>query len=455
MSFLPGYAYRMKGTIDSGDVSATLTWFPVLVSFGLHEKHIFEIVGSDYTKLAFTKADGKTRLYAEVVGWNESAKTCEIWVSRDGWTISSSADTEFYVYYDKELTDSVFIGVTGSDAGEKVWDDNFKLVCHMDDNPDTSSVMDSTSNDNDGTKSDGAGIPAETTGKIGKGQDFVGVNADITQGASPTLDFPTGDFSLECWVYDTISGHHIFVMRGAWLNGYVFAATNETTIYMELNDGAERKVSWNVASILNAWKHLVVTVDRTANLAELFINNVSQGTKDISGTAGSITSAGNNWIGAYQGWAFDIEDEMDEVRIYDDNYSDAWVGASYENQRVDFVVYGNPSHILRPQIGGRTRHKKITERKLTFVEKHTELLTHLKEYLEIKQQRAQFCLKQAESEPLLEKFVYKLEEETDEPQTMLPPMVVTDPLETELAQLEQDLLPLVIKRLKQEIDEQA
>ncbi|NQU18881.1 hypothetical protein HQ550_01855 [bacterium] len=96
-------------------------------------------------------------------------------VSKTGWEISSSTDTDFYMYYDNDHADNTdYIGAINTTAGGNVWDSNYKMVQHMVDAT-TATTSDSTSNNNDGSKI-GAGEPASATGKVGLGQDFDGAN---------------------------------------------------------------------------------------------------------------------------------------------------------------------------------------------------------------------------------------------------------------------------------------
>ncbi len=71
-------------------------------------------------------------------------------------------------------------------GSQNVWDADFKAVYHMVDAT-TSTILDSTGNDNDGTKKD-ANEPIEVDAVIGKGQDFDGVDDNIQIPDSNSLD---------------------------------------------------------------------------------------------------------------------------------------------------------------------------------------------------------------------------------------------------------------------------
>ena len=176
---LTDWKHYRKITIDNTKIDADLTWFPVTLflgsSVGLTSADvtsIFDEVGSSSQKIAITKEDD-TQIYAEVEQWDATNKKAVLHISKNDLTLSSSADTVLYFYYDGSHADNTdYIGITpGSAPATNVWNSDFKIVQHMKDDPDTSHIKDSTSNNNDGTKK-GAGEPAEADAKIAKGQNF-------------------------------------------------------------------------------------------------------------------------------------------------------------------------------------------------------------------------------------------------------------------------------------------
>jgi len=132
--------------------------------------HIFDnLEGYENRKrFAVTTGDGEAQCYAEIERWDDADEEAWLWVKVP--TISASEDTDLYLYYDKNQADNLdYVGDTDSLPAQRVWDENFTLVTHMNDDPDGVHIRDSTSNDNDGTKKFN---PAETNGKIGAAQHF-------------------------------------------------------------------------------------------------------------------------------------------------------------------------------------------------------------------------------------------------------------------------------------------
>ena len=121
---------------------------------------------SDGTDIIFTANDGTTRLaheieiqyfYWEVIAWVKIP------------TLSASTGTDIYIYYK---------GIVEIDASS-VWDDNYKLVLHLNQTSagTENEFYDVSDNGNDGTgggegdkTNDSNRIPTRAEGKIGYGQ---------------------------------------------------------------------------------------------------------------------------------------------------------------------------------------------------------------------------------------------------------------------------------------------
>ena len=363
MHWLSGWAYRRKLTIDSNKVSSTLSNFPVLIHLssssglnGLDVTSIFTLLGVNSKKIAVTDADNN-ELYVEIEEWDNSNNVAWLWVKVT--SISSSVDTTLYLYYDPTHADNdTYVGVTGSTPAEAVWDSNFSLVCHMNDNPDTSSVMDSTSNDNDGTKK-GANEPNETDGQIGKAQSLDGSNDYIEFPADPDYKELNGkDLSAFMWIKTSAVqtgvndygvglvgsyGISIPTPNQFWqLSIQRNTATAHAVVLYRRDNNTELKWLIGTSVINDGEPHFVGFIKRGLVL-ELWVD----GAKENSGTLtqdGDTDNNANLLLGVFYNSYY--EGDTDEVQINNDAWSSAWVGASYETQRDNLINFGVQNTIV-------------------------------------------------------------------------------------------------------------
>jgi len=88
----------------------------------------------DFDRIAFTSSDGETQLYADCELFDDSESKAIYHVSKTGWTVSSSTDTDIYLYYDNTADhNTTYISKSGGTAAQSVWDSNFEAVYHMND----------------------------------------------------------------------------------------------------------------------------------------------------------------------------------------------------------------------------------------------------------------------------------------------------------------------------------
>ena len=183
-SWLTGYDKRFEINIDNTLIEDTLTHYPIPIfingSAGQSNDDltaVFDEIGSNNLKLAVTEDDGTTELYVEIEKWDDTGEDALIWVSGSGWSISSSADTTIYLYFDNDHADNTaYVGTLGNRT--EVWDSSYLAVYHFADA--SGSLTDSTSNGNDGTAS---GDPTYLqTGDTGYSIDFDGTGDQFNIG---------------------------------------------------------------------------------------------------------------------------------------------------------------------------------------------------------------------------------------------------------------------------------
>ena len=110
-SWLSGWSYRVEITIHSDKIDGALVDFPVLLylstSSGIDPddvSFVFDELGAEKLKLAVTTGDGTTQCYVEIEKWDDANEQAWLWVKVP--SISSSANTTLYLYYDSTQPDN-------------------------------------------------------------------------------------------------------------------------------------------------------------------------------------------------------------------------------------------------------------------------------------------------------------------------------------------------------------
>jgi hypothetical protein len=184
------WSYRKPITIDADKVAGDLTDFPVLIS--LTDSDLADYAQNFGEDIFFTTSGG-TKLSHEIESFNSYTGELYAWVEIP--SLSSTTDTEIYMYFGNSDCSSQE-DVTGT------WSNGYVAVYHMNDAT-TSTILDSTSNDNDGTKK-AANEPIETDAKIYKGQEFDGTDDYVFLSDSSSLN-PSSEITWNFWVnFDAI-----------------------------------------------------------------------------------------------------------------------------------------------------------------------------------------------------------------------------------------------------------
>ncbi len=185
------------------------------------------------------------------------------------------------------------------------------LLCHFNGTNGSTTMTDNSKNVLTVTSVNGAAISTAQSKFGGSSVFFDGTN-DYLSIASPTpgFSFGTGDFTIEMWVYKTISSLATILDSRSGNTGTPWAITIEnTTNFPYFYDGISSLTS-NIAITLNSWVHLAVV--RTSGVLKVFVNGV-QGysaahSVNLDRTAGLII--GNHVIGN-----FPFAGYIDELRI--------------------------------------------------------------------------------------------------------------------------------------------
>lgn len=330
MASLSGWQYRKKLTIDKTKVDADLTDFPVTVIL-TSSNFNFSKARSDGYDIRFTSSDGTTLLKYERERHDSSNQVAEYHVKIP--SVSGSSNTDFYIYYGKSDASD------GADS-TNVWDSYFKGVWHLKDYT-TSQVNDSTSNANNGTKK-AANEPLEVNAKIGKGQQFDGVNDYINCGNNSSLNIIT--FTIECWIkYNSLSNAQVHITKGVASSGQNWhiiwrpeVPDVDATIY-----GSTSKAIFHTNPSTGVWYYYVATYQDTGSstIITAFLNGVQ--TSQVTSSLRLSNVSGDNFYMGQLGSGNWTNGIIDEVRISSVARSAAWIKASYNSGNDTLLSYGS------------------------------------------------------------------------------------------------------------------
>ena len=334
---------KLKLVIDSSKVDEDLINFPVNITLssgtgqtGFDATVVFDELStvSGTKKIAVTDSDDN-QLYVEIERWNWGSEEASLWVKVP--TVSSGTNTELFLYYDSDHADNTdYVGDTDDVVAELIWDSHFKAVYHMQDDT-TSTIKDSTSNDNDGTKVVD-GYPTSVTGKIGLGQSYDGNQRYIGAGNPESLQLGTTG-TIEAIIQLTDSGHDNIVSKGN-LNtnrdGYNFHIYTGKLI-CELADESDCNQLWS-DTIINDGNYHTVTFTWGSTLIAY-----KDGSSDCTPIARTLVPApGINdfYIGMdIHRSDFGFTGVLDEIRVSDIERPVAWIKATHYSNWDELIVY--------------------------------------------------------------------------------------------------------------------
>ena len=322
-----GWLYRKKITIDHNKILSSLTNFPVLISLTDSElKNVGKTNGSDM--LIFDSAGNK--LSYEIESFDKASGSLVVWVNVP--VLSSSSDTLLYLYYGN---------TAAPDQQNKiaVWDSNFSAVYHLNQDIQSSGVVDSTANGRNmavNSVSTGIGNALVTlaSGKIGNGVNFS--TTDQYKGYYATTTGVSGLGNAQTTIAGWVKINNLYASDnnatgifgnpgGSYpgrFNG-IFLNANGQFYYALGREGDIIATSPSVP--VGAWHYVAATYDGT--LGTFYFDGVSVGTKvPIAPPVGDITSYINYVQNRESSAAYD------ELEFSSTSRSPQWILTEYNNQ---------------------------------------------------------------------------------------------------------------------------
>ncbi len=342
-NWLSGWDKRIKIILDHEDIDAALTNFPHLVYLSASSGHsnkdmscVFDELGSDANrkKIAITKADGITQCYVEIEKWDDANEKAWLWVKVP--SVASGADTELYLYYDSTHADNnAHVGITNSAVAENVWDPDFLMVQHQ--AGDSSPIRDSTSNDIDMTE---GGDPTYLqVGPIDGEIDYDGNDYHLSAINVFDAIVGTDKGTMSLWIKttdsDAVNAMVVLSIEGAYMINF---RPGEGGLLKTYWSGTQADAARTTTQINTGAQFYIVSTYDGAN-QRVYVNGVLETTDacnlyDITGL-NRATGLGSHYTGT-----FNINANIDDVRVSKTDRSAAWIKASYESGRDHLNNFG-------------------------------------------------------------------------------------------------------------------
>ena len=362
VDWLGDWLKRVKITIDSADIGEDVTHFPVLIHLsstcgkgGAYDlTPVFSEVGSNSKRIAVTKADEVTQLYVEIEKWDASAEEAWLWVSKSDWTISSTADTDIYLYYDNSQPDNnSWVGDSGSRT--EVWDGDFQGVWHLRETTGGSNAFKDSTGTYHGT--DAGTVSLGQTGKIGNAVSFDAAADLIDCGDIDAID-GIEKMTWEAWVKpSSLADYQAALVKdnGAknimWLGSSGGGQGGNDDVAFGVEDGSLNVFAYSTTNVLDTtnWHYLTGRFDGTEAVTtdreRIYHNGVDVTGGHFNGAwcpATTPSGTGTFDIGTDGPQGVDYwRGIVDEVRASSVARTDAWIKASYESGRDDLLDFGS------------------------------------------------------------------------------------------------------------------
>lgn len=163
--------------------------------------------------------------------------------------------------------------------------------------------------------------PTPTTGFVQGALNFNGTSQYVTVPNNDSLDFGTGDFSIEAWVNPNPAALAVRPIISKWASGmgpgYVLYWQNNNQISFVMNDsgGGPPIQGLTAPFVRTTWMHVAVTVDRNvSNGGKIYINGVAVASFNPTSRQGSMSNNDVVWMGRQaNNW---YNGKIDELTVY-------------------------------------------------------------------------------------------------------------------------------------------
>lgn len=326
--------YRRKFTSDNTKVEASYP-YALILDLSQFPSDFFSKIQSGGEDIRITKADGSTEVARGVREVDTTGEKGLVYFYADG--ISTSSDTDFYIYYGNsgasDHADDATYGM------ENVFSSDYKFYSTMADLT-TSSIKDETSNDNNGTKKDTDST--EDSGVVGSSQLFNNGYIEIGSGLGTALGSSVTELSVGMWVRPgpndinesnvglTEIGY-VYDSNGGFLLGPSF---DRNGIRIRFNYGSTNlyaSPTWQQ----DTWSFIIISYD--GSRAKLYQDGVEIFDESVNETIDFTNPGSETVLGSY------YRKDDDSLQLNDTNIDEYFISLSSLTANEAKTIYNNQS----------------------------------------------------------------------------------------------------------------
>lgn len=357
-----GWSAKRKITISHTMVANTdQTNFPVLVSFPM-ESDLAALAKSNGTDILFTSSDGVTKLPHEIEKYDSTTGQLIAWVKVP--QLSATTDTVLYMYYGN---------ASAADQSDKVnvWNQGFKGVWHLKDDP-TTGGSDSVSSPHNSTTYGTWASNQQTAGQIDGSWKFNG--SDDNAKATNSLNM-AADYTYSFWMkLNTVKASGLIansantpLTGGAGFNNNVYLNADGTLGYFVFNN-ASHIINSTTTLTAGGWYHVTAAMSLSGS-RKLYVNGVleAQDTNVSTQNFANLIFSFNKTETDYFPAVGFFDGQMDEVHFSSTARSADWIKTEYNNQSAPLTYVVLDPLVKDPISYGWTVKRKITVKKGMFL----------------------------------------------------------------------------------------
>lgn len=333
------YAHYNTVTVNSGQVTGTLTNFPMLFTGTFSQLKtvanggdVTNVNGYDIIFSSTNNLGGSGLIPFELVSYNASTGAVVFWVN----VASMATGSVIYLLYGNSTI------TTSQQNKSGTWDTNFKQVSHLVESS-GATLNDSTSNGNNSSTNTGT----QTTGKWGNAVTFANGSSQYAAFPNGTIPSGHGSVTISAWVKFPNATNYgmVFDPRSSTAQGilsYAIITSGYATGNVTNGNGATATETVNIAD--GNWHYVSLTygggTGGASSTISLVVDNNGATTTTFAGglpTLGATFNIGTKTVGG-GATTYGTSTEQ-ELRISNTVRSAAWIAADYNNQSAPASFY--------------------------------------------------------------------------------------------------------------------